>query len=635
MNEKRKIPKLIALKQIIEATSSFTGKEFFKALVKHLAEILEVHGVWITEFRSETNTLNALAFYLDGKYVDKYTYTVANTPCEPVLEAHDICHIPKNVVDLYPDDPDLKPLGAVSYMGISLRDAENKVIGHLALLDNKPMPQIPEVFTIFKIFASRAAAELRREIDQGKIKDRESKLERLVNGTPDAIIEFNTDYIITQVNAAAAQMFHLPPGEFHPLRLSGLFSTPSMNKIMSIVPKHATLSNQHGAVPLGDSFTCTTLQNETFPASATLSTYRYEGVQYYLLYIKNILDQVSDKNRIKTLSMEATLLKEKVDSHQFNFIIGKSESISRCLEQVSQVAPTDANVLILGETGTGKELFAKAVHQVSHRHDRTMITLNCAALPSELIESELFGHVKGAFTGALTNREGRFSMANHSTLFLDEIAELPLGLQAKLLRVIQEGTFEPLGSSRTQQVDVRIIAATHRNLKQLTKKGAFREDLFYRLNVFPIQIPPLRERAEDIPLLAKAFFEKLSKNHALHMEPLAASDLLQLEMYDWPGNVRELQNVVERSIITSKDGKPNLDLPPLSGKERQKGERYDPGAILTSVEIADLEKENIIKALNQTQWKISGPGGASELLQIPRTTLTSKIKKYNIKRVAI
>ena len=565
-----------------------------------------------------------------GKQVDEYTYLVTNTPCEPVLESHDICHIPKNVIELYPKDPDLKPLGAVSYMGISLRDTDDSVIGHLALLDNKAMPEIPEVFAIFKIFASRAAAELRREIAQRKITESESKLNRLVNGTSDAILEFNSDFEITQGNASFIKMFG-----YKKESLKEIFSPSSFFKLKSLLPQHTILSDKHGSLQISEPLICINASDESFPTSINLSCYMHEESLYYMLYIRDIKEQVSDKNRIKALNTETIMLKEQVASNQFSYIIGESESIRKCIKLVNQVAPTDANVLIQGETGTGKELFAKAVHDASNRKDSNMVTLNCAALPAELIESELFGHVKGAFTGAFNTREGRFSLADESTIFLDEIAELPLLLQAKLLRVIQEGTFEPLGSSETKKVDVRIIAATHRNLKTLVEEGKFREDLFYRLNVFPILIPPLRERSVDIGLLANAFFEKFSKSRALSVQPFSKTDLIKLQIHSWPGNVRELQNVVERSIITNNNGKPNLDGIRFSNAPKKDEDKLEKNTVLTFEEMKNYEKENIIRALNITNWRISGKDGAAELLKIPRTTLTSKINKFKIKRVAM
>ncbi|PKQ43811.1 sigma-54-dependent Fis family transcriptional regulator [Confluentibacter flavum] len=634
MEKNKKVPGLIALKQIIEKTSDYTGKDFFKSLVQNLAEILDVHGVWVTEYWPELKKLNALAFWLKDDFVEHYEYLVTNTPCEPVLNSHDICHVPNNVINLYPKDPDLKALGAVSYMGLALRDTDGRVLGHLALLDNKPMPELPEVFAIFKIFASRAAAELRREIIQKKVVENESKLNRLVNGTSDGIIEFNSEFLITQTNEAAIQMFNFKESIVSKINLKSLFDLKSFYKLSTIIPQHKGLSNKHASLQIKDSLICLTTDRESFPCEVNLSSYTYNEELFFVLYIRNIKDQVSDKQKIKELHAEASMLKEKAIIEQFNYIIGDSQSIKNCLKLVSQVGPTDANVLILGETGTGKELFAKAVHEASRRVPKPMITLNCAALPSELIESELFGHVKGAFTGATISREGRFSLADQGTIFLDEIAELPLPLQAKLLRVIQEGTFEPVGSSETKNVDVRIIAATHRDLKRQVDDGKFREDLFYRLNVFPIHIPPLRKRDNDITLLAKAFFEKFSKNKAIQVMPLTKEDLVKLSAYHWPGNVRELQNIIERGIITNSDSRFNIDglMPSTSIKNEVDKQTHK---ILTFDEMKAIEKENIIKALNITNWKISGPDGASKLLKIPRTTLTSKIKKLGIKHIAV
>lgn len=633
MNQKKRIPGLIALKQIIETTASYTGDAFFKALVQHLAEVLDVHGVWVTEFWPEKNTLNALAFWLDGAHVEKYTYPVANTPCEPVLNAHDICHIPKNVIDLYPKDPDLAPVGAVSYMGISLRDTDNSVIGHLALLDNKPMPEIPETFAIFKIFASRAAAELRRVIAQRKITESESKLNRLVNGTSDAIIECDAHFNITQINAAAHKLFESDQSSILNKGLDQLFDSNSFEVLKSIIPQHHILSDKYSSLPIGESLICLNKNHETFPAQVNLSQYQFKDQMFYVLYIKNIKDQVIDKLTIRELHVKTDILHEKIHQHEFSHIIGHSEPIKKCIAQVNQVAPTDANVLILGETGTGKELFAKAVHEASSRKSKPMITLNCAALPSELIESELFGHIKGAFTGAISNREGRFSLADKSTLFLDEIGELPLALQAKLLRVLQEGTYEAVGSSETKTVDVRIITATHRDLSEHIKNGKFREDLYYRLNVFPIKIPPLSARGDDIKELALAFFEKFRKSKPGPMTPFSQSDLNTLCAYHWPGNVRELQNIVERAIITSVDGEMLLDsiMPTSELKSKKEGHS---SSILTFEDLKHLEKENIIKALNIANWQISGKNGAAALLQIPRTTLSSKIHKFGIKKIA-
>ena len=289
MEQKKRVPGLIALKQIIETTSSYTGEEFFKALVQHLAEVLDVHGVWVTEYLPNENKLNALAFYLDGAQVDEYIYAVEGTPCEPVIASADLCHFPNNIVKLYPKDPDLVDLNAVSYMGISLRDIDGSVIGHLALLDNKPMPEIPEVYAIFKIFASRAAAELRRVLAQRKIEESGSKLYRLINGTSDAIIEFDSNLKITQSNEASIEMFNLEKEGFTNKDLGDLFNTKSYAELQSILPQHMVLSNKYDSLQINESLVCINSKGESFPTEVNLSCYMFKSEIFYVLYNKFLL----------------------------------------------------------------------------------------------------------------------------------------------------------------------------------------------------------------------------------------------------------------------------------------------------------------------------------------------------------
>jgi transcriptional regulator with GAF, ATPase, and Fis domain len=317
-------------------------------------------------------------------------------------------------------------------------------------------------------------------------------------------------------------------------------------------------------------------------------------------------------------------------------MVGESEALSKVLDDVREVAATDATVLILGETGTGKELIARAIHQASRRGQRQLIRVNCAAIPATLIESEFFGHEQGAFTGATKKRDGRFALAHGGTIFLDEAAELPLDLQAKLLRVLQEGEFEPVGSSQTRKVDVRVIAATNRDLEKSVRDGKFREDLYYRLNVFPIQLPPLRERRADIGILATAFARKYAQRMGRTLEPLSEDCLRRLEAYSWPGNVRELQNIIERAVITSRDGRLNLDraLPEsvnAIATALTNGENVN-HRVRTAKELEELERQNIIAALDSADWKIAGAKGAAQLLGMKPTTLSSRIKALGIER---
>jgi PAS domain S-box-containing protein len=324
------------------------------------------------------------------------------------------------------------------------------------------------------------------------------------------------------------------------------------------------------------------------------------------------------------LEVERKYLREEIkQEYNHENIIGQSNEINYVFYKVEQIAATDTNVLLLGETGTGKELVARAIHGLSLRKDRALVKMNCAALPSNLIESELFGHEKGAFTGAHSRRLGRFEVANGATLFLDEIGELPLELQPKLLQVIQNGEFERLGSSNTIKVDVRIIAATNRNLEEEVRKGRFREDLWYRLNIFPITMPPLRDRLDDIPLLVDFYVDKTSKRmgKSIEMVPVRVMDALQ--QYHWPGNIRELENVLERAVISTSGPKLRLV------DELKKPHKDLIGSEQT---LENVEREYIIQVLEQVQWKVSGKNSAAEILGLDRSTLRARMRKLNIQK---
>ena len=341
----------------------------------------------------------------------------------------------------------------------------------------------------------------------------------------------------------------------------------------------------------------------------------------------------------RQLELENAYLNEEVlEAKAYGEIVGNSPALESILRQIEMVGPTDASVLITGESGTGKELVAREIHNRSNRSRRTMIKVNCASILKELYESEFFGHVKGAFTGAIKDRAGRFQLADGGTLFLDEIGEVPLDLQSKLLRVLQEGTFERIGDEKTQQADVRIIAATNRSLKEEVEAKRFREDLYYRLNVFPIEVPPLRKRKDDIPMLAANFLELAAKNLNVPLPRLTQANVIDLKAYDWPGNIRELQNVIERAVITSRSGKVSFDLGNGRKANGGRGKEEKPRAfdeetsILTEAEMKLRDRENLLKALEQCGWKITGAEGAAELLAMKPTTLHSKIKKLGLKR---
>ena len=332
---------------------------------------------------------------------------------------------------------------------------------------------------------------------------------------------------------------------------------------------------------------------------------------------------LSDIKQLKKhLEAERAYLQEEIKfAYNYENIIGQSDEIKYVLYKVEQIAASDTTVLVLGETGTGKELVARAIHSQSLRKDRALVKINCATLPANLIESELFGHEKGAFTGAHARQLGRFEVANGATIFLDEIGELPLELQPKLLRVIQDGEFERLGSTQTIKVDVRVIAATNRHLEEEVRKGRFREDLWYRLNVFPITVPPLRERREDIPLLVDYFVGKISKRLGKFIESIPITVMNTLHDYHWPGNIRELENVLERAVINSSGPKLHLV-----------DELKKPNKDLTMATktLDDVERDYIVKVLEQTQWKVSGENGAAEILGLDRSTLRARMRKLDI-----
>ncbi len=335
----------------------------------------------------------------------------------------------------------------------------------------------------------------------------------------------------------------------------------------------------------------------------------------------------------KTLEFENEYLQEELRGN-YRAILGESPALQKVLAQIEMVAPTNASVLILGESGTGKELVARAIHDRSPRKEGALVRVNCASIPRELFESEFFGHVRGAFTGAVKDRVGRFELADHGTLFLDEIGEVPLELQSKLLRVLQEGQFEKLGEDRTRAVDVRIVAATNRDLEAELKTGRFRQDLFYRLSVFPIELPPLRDRLSDIPGLADHFLKSSARKLGVTPPRLTAAHLKELQAYDWPGNVRELQNVIERAVIRSRQGALEFGL----ARTRPSARVTEAGVSLAPASLDQLKSQErtlILEALQKTRGKIYGPDGAAALLGLKPTTLSSRVHRLGLKKLPV
>lgn len=624
-----------ALRSIVEGTAAHTGKKFFRQLVKHLALALDTKAAWITEHLESEQRLRALAFWMDGEFVEGYEYAIEGTPCEVVLGKKDMLHIPKDVINLFPNDPDLRNYRAMSYLGAPLIDYDGNILGNLAVMDTHEMPKEFKNLALFKIFADRGSSELRRIRAQQRLQEREEQLSRLFNSAMDAIVEMDSALEITQANTAARQLFEYEEcGGMVGQSFEKFLIPESAVKLKNMVKtiRNRPEGKRYLWVPGG--FKAVNHKKETFQFEATLSCYRHERKQYFNLVLRDVTDRIEAEKRIDILSHEAEYLRQEIkEIHNSEEIIGDSQAMQSLKEEIAQVAGTEVTVLISGETGTGKELVARAIHANSKRKDKPLIKVNCAAIPESLMESEFFGHEKGAYTGATEQRKGRFAIADGGTIFLDEIGDLPYQLQSKLLRVLQEGEFEPVGSSQTRKVDCRVIAASNRDLKKMIREGEFRADLYYRLNVFPIAIPPLRERGGDISLLAKTFAERFSQQAGRPIQSLSEEEIACLKSYPWPGNVRELQNIMERAIITARDGKLNLpalisgsdicnEIVPMEADEK----------VLTADELQQKERNNMIRALEATDWKVAGENGAARLLDIPPSTFSSRMKALEIER---
>jgi len=502
---------------IVVGTASSTGNEFFPSLVKHMAAALRARYAFVTAC-DDGKHAKALAFWEGEGFGNTFEFDVAGTPCLKVVQG-EICHYHDRLVELFPADKPLADLGARSYLGVPMLDQGNRVIGHIAIIDDKPMERDERAIDLVKIFAARAAAELKRQ-----------KAE-------------------TELHAALKQVQELQ----------------------------------------------------------------------------------------KKLEAENVYLQEEIrKEHNFEEIVGNSKAVLDVLRKVETVAPTDSTVLILGETGCGKELIARAIHNRSKRKHRPLVKVNCGAIPTGLVESELFGHMKGAFTGALERRTGRFELADGGSLFLDEISELPLETQVKLLRVLQEHEFEPLGSSRTIKVNVRIIAASNRDLEKAVQEGRFRADLFYRLNVLPIALPALRERRSDIPLLASFFVERFSRQFGKQIAGISQDTIDGLTRYAWPGNIRELQNVIERAVVLCPGTVLRLgeDLLPIAftGVDEAARKNAVPGAPSSTNSLESVERAHILQVLQETRGIIEGPRGAARILNLNPNTLRSRMKKLGIER---
>jgi PAS domain S-box-containing protein len=623
------------LRALLESTARETGEEFFRALVRHLAQALGTVGAWVTEYDPAQRRLKALAFQLDGRIIP-WERSIVGTPCAEVVDKARLVLLPDRLLEFFPDDPDLRATKAVSYMGVPLQEPDGTVMGHLAVLDTRPMPEEPHRIALLRLFAERAASELRRLNAERQVREREEQLTSLFGGAMDAILELDGELKITLANRAAEQTLAGSAATLVGRDFRKLLADDEARRFAEIAREICDESQGRRSAWIPGVLRVQTLAGREFSAEATLSCHHRAGRLFHTVILRDVEQRLAAEKKIESLDSEARYLREELrELANFEGILGRSPALVAVLRDVEQVAETDASVLVLGETGTGKELVARAIHQASRRRDGPLVRLNCAAIPANLIESELFGHEKGAFTGATERRDGRFALADGGTIFLDEIGELSPELQAKLLRVLQEGEFEPVGSSRTRKADVRVISATHRDLTVMRREGRFREDLFYRLSVFPLRVPPLRDRGDDVVLLADHFARTLARKLGRETPRLDDEGRRRLLRYDWPGNVRELANVIERAVITARDGRLDLDraipegAPPGAPPAVESGGAEAP-RIRTVAELEALERDNLRLALEAAGWRIAGEGGAAQRLGLKPTTLGSRMRALGI-----
>jgi formate hydrogenlyase transcriptional activator len=456
------------------------------------------------------------------------------------------------------------------------------------------------------------------------LSESEQRISSILGSAMDAVVTVDRQHNITLFNTAAARIFRCA-ADFALGQPFERFIAPHCSPLFKqFLAFDSAAAKAPAWVPEG--LSARRADGEEFPIEATFSPLEAGGRKFYTIILRDVNDRRIAEQKLERLQQEKGYLQEVInDDHNPGDFISGSKAMRNVMEQVRMVARTDTPVLLLGETGTGKELLARAIHEFSERSAAILVKVNCAALPAELIESELFGHEKGAFTGAIQQRKGRFELADGGTLFLDELGELSLPAQAKLLRVLQEQEFERVGGSETIRVNVRVITATNRNLLDEIAAGRFRSDLYYRLNVFPIEVPALRQRVADIPLLARFFLTKYAKKFGRQFVDIYPAGLEHLKQYPWPGNVRELQNVIERAVILSQGSL--LEIPALQFSQ---GKMALSSAKLQTLET--LEREHILRTLETTAWVISGPKGAAAILGMNPNTLRSRMLKLGITR---
>jgi PAS domain S-box-containing protein len=613
---------LTALRAIVEGTAAHTGEAYFESLVRHLATAVETRYAFVAEFAGGTRA-RTLAFWLRDRITDNVEWDVIGTPCEDVVRGN-LCHHPSGVKLKFPDDKPLVEWGIESYLGVPLCDTKGEHLGHLAVFDEQPMPAEPRKLFTMRIFAARAAAELERLRYEKQLRESEERYRDLFEEAPIGYVQEDLESRFISANQAAIRILGLKPDEVvGTIGMSLVADTPE-NK-QRVREAFASIGQGMGARGIEIELR---RKDDGRPIWVQWYSKPEPHGKYTRTVIVDITDRVLAEQEKARLQEQNLYLQEEIKGgNNFEEIVGQSPALTAVLDNVRRVAATDSTVLIMGETGTGKELIARAIHSNSPRKDKPLIKINCAALPAGLVESELFGHEKGAFTGALARRVGRFELAQGGTIFLDEVGELPADAQAKLLRVLQEREFDRVGGSAPIRVDVRVLAATNRDLLKAVREKTFREDLYYRLSVFPLQLPPLRERRADIPPLALFLINKFASRIGKRIDGVGKETMGRLLAYAWPGNVRELENIIERAVILANGTILEID-PNILSLTRPTAEASQ------ELTLEGIERDHIVKVLKQTNWVIDGPRGAAKILNLHPNTLRSRMKKLGISRNA-
>jgi formate hydrogenlyase transcriptional activator len=641
--------------EIAEGVSGQTGEAFFRSLARHLAGALSADFVLVGALQPGGERIQTLAAYADGADAPGFEYDLAGTPCMNVVQKQ-LCSYPSAIQQLFPQDLLLAQMGAEGYVGSPMIDAGGRCLGLVCAITRRSLPHPKLAEALLQIFAIRAAAELERKNYEEALRHSRQRLADLAEHGREAVARVDLkqpipldlpedekidlvyrDAYVADCNDQAARMFgratakdligarladiapRTDPEQVERLR-AGFRAGWKNSQVERMVHGRTLLMTRDGIIKNGKACGAWMTARDI----TELKQAEAEVIRLNSELEQRVAELTELKGRLE--QDNAYLLEEINAEHDHHAMVGDGPRFRELLDRIRLVAGTSATVLITGETGTGKELVARAIHNLSPRRDRPLVKVNCAAISAGLVESELFGHVKGAFTGATERRVGRFEHAHGGTLFLDEVTELPLESQSKLLRVLQEQEFEPVGSNRTVKVDVRVIAATNRNLSHAVREGRLRMDLYYRLLVIPVDVPPLRERREDIPALAAHFVARLARQFGRRTKRVSEKTLRQLTAYDWPGNVRELENFLARAMVLNPGEV--LDAPPDFMADRATPSQPLPQSL------EDAERCHIEGVLASTNWVVEGPKGAAGILKMNPSTLRSLMKRLGVHRPA-